>query len=89
MRRKETAVIPIPRRMEITAVLRFLSRRSKLHFLAVLVPVRFNICDNGARREPGPNIQYRTKRRAEARLFIIAHALRMFMNSSPVMVSFS
>ena len=49
-------------------LLRFLSRRSKLHFLTVWVPVRFNICDNGARLTPGPNIQYRTKRRAEARL---------------------
>ena len=32
MRRKETAVIPIPRRMEITAVLCFQSRHCKLHF---------------------------------------------------------
>ena len=32
MRQKETAVIPIPRRMEITAVLHFLSKHSKLQF---------------------------------------------------------
>ena len=32
MRQKETAVIPIPRRMEITAVLCFQSRHCKLHF---------------------------------------------------------
>lgn len=32
MRQKETAVIPIPRRMEITAVLHFLSRHDKLPF---------------------------------------------------------
>lgn len=32
MRQKETAVIPIPRRMEITAVLHFLRRHDKLPF---------------------------------------------------------
>ena len=34
MRQKETAVIPIPRRVEITAVLHFLRRHDKLPFAA-------------------------------------------------------
>ena len=35
MRQKETAVIPIPRRMEITAVLCFQSRHCKLPFCSL------------------------------------------------------
>ena len=40
MRQKETAVIPIPRRMEITAVLHFRSRDDKLHFCSLYMHLR-------------------------------------------------
>lgn len=51
MRQKETAVIPIPRRMEITAVLHFLSRHDKLHF-AVCICTREE--NEGLQREVSP-----------------------------------
>lgn len=42
MRQKETAVIPIPRRMEITAVLCFQSRHCKLPFAVCICRCRHN-----------------------------------------------
>lgn len=40
MRQKETAVIPIPCRMVITAVLHFQSRHCKLHFGSLYMHLR-------------------------------------------------
>ena len=51
MRQKETAVIPIPRRMEITAVLHFLRRHDKLPF-AVCICTREG--NEGLQREVSP-----------------------------------
>ena len=51
MRQKETAVIPIPRRMEITAVLHFLRRHDKLPF-AVCTYTREE--NEGLQREVSP-----------------------------------
>ena len=51
MRQKETAVIPIPRRMEITAVLHFLRRHDKLPF-AVCICAREE--NEGLQREISP-----------------------------------
>ena len=48
MRQKETAVIPIPRRMEITAVLHFLSRHDKLPFAVCICACEEN---EGLQRE--------------------------------------
>lgn len=48
MRQKETAVIPIPRRMEITAVLHFLRRHDKLHFAVCICACEGN---EGLQRE--------------------------------------
>ena len=48
MRQKETAVIPIPRRMEITAVLCFLSRHCKLPFAVCICTCEEN---EGLQRE--------------------------------------
>ena len=51
MRQKETAVIPIPRRMEITAVLCFLSRHDKLPFAVCICTCEEN---KGLQREVSP-----------------------------------
>lgn len=52
MRQKETAVIPIPRRVEITAVLHFLRRRIyKLPFAACICACEEN---EGLQREVSP-----------------------------------
>ena len=51
MRQKETAVIPIPRRMEITAVLHFLRRHDKLPFAACICACEEN---EGLQREVSP-----------------------------------
>ena len=51
MRQKETAVIPIPRRMEITAVLHFLRRHDKLHFAVCICACEEN---EGLQREVSP-----------------------------------
>ena len=48
MRQKETAVIPIPRRMEITAVLHFLRRHDKLPFAVCICTCEEN---EGLQRE--------------------------------------
>ena len=51
MRQKETAVIPIPRRMEITAVLHFLRRHDKLTFAVCICTCEGN---EGLQREVLP-----------------------------------
>ena len=51
MRQKETAVIPIPRRMEITAVLHFLRRHCKLPFAVCICTCEEN---EGLQREVSP-----------------------------------
>lgn len=51
MRQKETAVIPIPRRMEITAVLHFQSRQCKLPFAVCICACEEN---EGLQREVSP-----------------------------------
>lgn len=48
MRQKETAVIPIPCRMEITAVLHFLRRHDKLPFAVCICACEENV---GLQRE--------------------------------------